>query len=81
MDLDYNIKITIGDFNVAPDHKMDTSGYLHVNNPNSRQFLDKMIPLNMMTDVFRHKHPDLRKYTFHKKQTKITPEQDMTISS
>ena len=29
-----------------------------------------MIPLNIMTDVFRHKHPDLRKYTFHKKQTK-----------
>ena len=70
MDLDYNIKITMGDFNVAPNHKMDTSGYLHINNPNSRQFLDKMIPLNMMTDVFRHKHPDLRQYTFHKKQTK-----------
>ena len=54
MDLDYNIKITMGDFNVAPDHKMDTSEYLHINNPNSRQFLDKIIPLNMMTDIFRH---------------------------
>ena len=41
-----------GDFNVAPDHNMDTLGYLHVNNPNSRFFIDKMKSLNMMTDVF-----------------------------
>ena len=24
MDLDYNVKITVGDFNVAPNHDMDT---------------------------------------------------------
>ena len=24
MDLDYNVKITVGDFNVAPNHGMDT---------------------------------------------------------
>ena len=29
-----------------------------------------MSPMNNMTDLFRHKHPDLRQYTFHKKQTK-----------
>ena len=70
LDLDYDVRITVGDYNVAPDHKMDTSGYLHINNPNSRKLLDRIIPLNMMTNVFRHKHPDLRQYTFHKKQTK-----------
>ena len=40
-----------GDFNVAPDHNMDTLGYLHVNNPNSRFFIDKMKSLNMMSDL------------------------------
>ena len=32
--------------------------------------MDRMKYLNMMTDVFRHKHPDLRQYSFNKKQKK-----------
>ena len=60
----------VGDFNVAPDHNKDTFGYLHVNNPNTRRFMDRMKSLNMMTDVLRHKHPDLRQYYFNKKQTR-----------
>ena len=59
-----------GDFNVAPDPNKDTLGFLHINNPNSRQFIKRMKSLNMLTDVFRHKHPELRQYTFSKKQTK-----------
>ena len=35
LDLDYNISIMVGDFNVALDHNNDTLGYLHVNNPNT----------------------------------------------
>ena len=56
--------------NVAPDPNMDTLGYLHINNPNSRYFIERMKALSMLTDVFRHKNPELRKYTFSKGQAK-----------
>ena len=69
MTLEFDISIMAGDFNVAPDHNADTLGYLHINNPNSRFFINKMKSLNMMTDVFRHKHPDTQRFTFSKKQT------------
>ena len=38
-------KVTIGDFNVAINHTNDTLGYLHVNNPNSRDYLTRKIDL------------------------------------
>ena len=59
-----------GDFNVAPDPNKDTLGYLHINNPNSRHFIERMKALCMLTDVFRHKNPELRKYMFSKGQAK-----------
>ena len=59
-----------GDFNVAPDPNKDTLGYLHVNNPNSRNFIERMKALCMLTDVFRHRNPEVRKYTFSKGQAK-----------
>ena len=68
-DTDYDVTIMAGDFNVAPDPNRDTLGYLHVNNPNTRLFIERMKSLNMLTDVFRHKHPELRCYTFTKRQT------------
>ena len=34
-DIDYDVTMMVGDFNVAPDPKKDTLGYLHVNNPNT----------------------------------------------
>ena len=69
-DADYDVVMMAGDFNVAPDPNKDTLGYLHVNNPNSRNFIERMKSLCMLTDVFRHKHPDARKYTFSKGQAK-----------
>ena len=30
--------------------------------------MDRKKSMNMMTDIFRQKHPDARKYTFSKKQ-------------
>ena len=54
-DNDFDITIMVGDFSVAPDHKKDTLGYLHVNNANTRLFIERMKSLNMLTDVFRHK--------------------------
>ena len=43
MDSEYDVTLMVGDFNVAPDHKMDTMGYLHTNNPNSRRFIDQRL--------------------------------------
>ena len=69
-DSEFDLVIMAGDFNVAPDHNLDTMGYLHINNPNTRFFINRMKSLNMLTDVFRHQHPDTRKYSFNKKQTR-----------
>ena len=66
----YDVIMMAGDFNVAPDPNKDTLGYLHVNNPNSRNFIERMKALCMLTDVFRHKNPDVRRYTFSKGQAK-----------
>ena len=66
--IDYDVIILVGDFNVAPNHIKDKLGYLHVNNPNTRLFIERMKSLNMLTDAFRHKHPDIRKFSFSKKQ-------------
>ena len=67
-DRDYDVMIMAGDFIVAPDPIKDMLGYLHINNTNSRQFIERMKSFNMLTDSFRHKNPDLRKYTFSKGQ-------------
>ena len=32
-------KVIFGDYNVALNHTIDTLGYLHINNPNSRDYL------------------------------------------
>ena len=69
-DDEYDVVLMAGDFNVAPDPNKDTLGYLHVNNPNSRNFIERMKALCMLTDVFRHRNPDVRKYTFSKGQAK-----------
>ena len=62
MKSNYTHKITLGDFNVALCHTYDTSGYLHVNNPNSRDYLTRNI-----VDIWRLKNPKSRQYTFGKK--------------
>ena len=69
-DMDYDVTIMVGDFNIAPNHNKDTLGYLQINNPNTRRFIERMRSLNMMTDVYRHKHQNLRQYTFKKKQAR-----------
>ena len=55
----YDVVMMAGDFNVAPDPIKDTLGYLHVNNPNSRNFIEMMKALCMLTDAFRHRHPEV----------------------
>ena len=70
LDSDYDVTLMVGDFNVAPDYNKCTLGYLYNNSPKTKHFIDRMKSLNMLTDVFRHKHSNLRQYTFNKKQTK-----------
>ena len=53
----YIHKITLGDFNVALCHAYDTSGYLHVNNPNSRDYLTRNIEKCNLVDIWRLKNP------------------------
>ena len=69
-DIDFDVTLMVVDYNVAPDHNKDTLGYFHVNNPNTRLFMERMKSLNMLTDVFRQEHPDLRNFTFSKKQAR-----------
>ena len=70
---DMNDKIIIGDFNVAPSHTHDSSGYLHINNQNSRDYLTRKIEQCDLTDIWRFKNPKSRQYTFGKKsRLKIT---------
>ena len=66
----YTNKITLGDFNIAPNHTYDTSGYLHINNPNSRDYLTRKIEQCNSTDIWRFKNPKSRQYMFGKKQAK-----------
>ena len=66
----YTHKITLVDFNIALNHTYDTSGYLHINNPNSRDYLTGKIKQGNLTDIWKLKNPKSRQYTFGKKQTK-----------
>ena len=74
-DDNFDIKAIVGDFNVAPKHKMDTAGYLHINNQNTRNFLDKMIPLCNLTDIWRQKNhkPDNILSSNDKQTTTLEP--------
>ena len=60
-------KLTVGDYNVALNHAADTLGYLHINNPNSRDYLTRKIDLCNMVDIWRLKNPNCKQYTFNKK--------------
>ena len=66
----YAHKFTVGDFNVALNHDADTAGYLHINNPNSRELLIRKMNLCNLVDIWRERNPLGRQYTFNKKQTK-----------
>ena len=68
--IDYDMTIMVGDLNFAPDPNKDTLGHLHVNNPNTQLFIERMKSLNMLTYVFRDRHPGLRCFTFSKKQAR-----------
>ena len=63
----YTHKITLGDFNIALNHMYNTSGYLHINNPNSRDYPTRKIEQCNLTDIWRLKNPKSKQNTFGKK--------------
>ena len=62
-------KVTVGDFNVALNYNNDSLGYLHMNNPNSRDYLTRKIDLCNLVDIWRLRNPSSR-HTFSKKTDK-----------
>ena len=69
-DLEYEHIIMAGDFNVAPEHAEDISGYLHVNNLNTRRFLKTHAALNNLTNIWHDRNPGKKDFTFYKWQRK-----------
>ena len=56
-----------GDFNLVLDPKKDSQSYRHINNPNARNIVLKMIEDCSLTDVYRYFHPDKSRYTWRRK--------------
>ena len=43
----FDNRLITGDYNVAMDHKLDTSRYLHGNNPNTRELLTRQANMSI----------------------------------
>ena len=56
-----------GDFNLTLDQQLDTYNYRNINNPNSKKTISENLEYFNLTDPFRELYPDLRKYTWRKK--------------
>ncbi|ESO98102.1 hypothetical protein LOTGIDRAFT_143124 [Lottia gigantea] len=59
--------IICGDLNLVLNPNIDTENYRNINNPKARQFLIQQISSNHLHDIFRTCHPNLRKYTWKRK--------------
>ena len=55
--------------NVALKHEVNTSGYLNVNNPNSRQYITRQSAMNELMGIWRERNTETRAFMFDKKQT------------
>ena len=51
-DMEYDHCVMTGDYNVALKHEIDTNGYLHINNPYSRQYMKMRIATSDLTDIW-----------------------------
>ena len=58
------------DYNVTLEHKKDTCGNLHINNPTFRQFKKTCMATNNVTDVWRERNSEKREYTIDKQKTR-----------
>ena len=67
--LNHNNDYTIicGDFNMTLDPDMDSLNYISLNNPRSRQFVLNMKTNHSLIDAFRHLNPNLKRYSWRRK--------------
>ena len=56
-----------GDFNCILDPTLDCDNYKHINNPKARDKVIEMINTKNMIDPFREMYPDLKRFTWRKK--------------
>ena len=66
-EIDNNKVIILGDFNLVLDVEKDTYNYKHINNPQARKTVLNMMENNNLSDPFREIHPDVRQYTWRKR--------------
>ncbi len=59
--------ILCGDFNLVQDTKLDYNNYKHINNKNAHTTVLEIKMQNNLTDPFREFHPNLRRYTWRRK--------------
>lgn len=59
--------ILAGDFNVVLNQELDTMNYKKLNNPKNQCELNKIIDILDLEDSFRISHPELKRYTWRKK--------------
>ena len=76
---DYNI--VCGDFNLVLDPNLDTYNYKHLNNPNSRKSVLKIMNDNDLCDLFRYFHPGTKRYTWRRKNPIKQARLDMFLAS
>ena len=76
---DYNL--ICGDFNLVLNQGLDTYNYKHLNNPNSRQKVLKIMQQNELSDLYRYFHPETRRYTWRRKNPLKQARLDMFLAS
>jgi exonuclease III len=68
--------IIAGDWNVVQDYRIDTLNYTGENNPKFKLKIHQMINNMDLVDVWREKHPGVRRYTWRGPDKKTV---DLTI--
>ena len=76
---DYNI--ICGDFNLVLNPDLDTYNYRHLNNPNSRKAVLKIMKDNDLSDLYRYFHPETKRYTWRRKNPIKQARLDMFLAS
>ena len=56
-----------GDYNITLDPKLDSQNYTTLNNPRARNVLLQMIQTQSLIDIYRHTHPDTKRYTWRQR--------------
>ena len=56
-----------GDYNLALNQALDTKNYKNINNPQAREFVLNMMRNDNLIDSFRHFHPDLKHFSWSRK--------------